>query len=117
MTSQRPNWYHQLFCAVKFPTDGSFYREKVVVHLKDGVFFPSSALRHSWELDHILNNVLQKPPSISSPGDDMGFSPTIPPILTVYTDGGPDHNPCHGSVQIALISLFLRLNLDMLIAM
>ena len=83
--SQRPNWYHQSLCAVKFQTHlmVHFFRGKVVVHLKDGVFFPSSALRHSWELDHILKNVLQAPSSISSPRDDTGFSPTIPPILAV----------------------------------
>ena len=93
----------------------SFYWGKAVVLLKDGVFSPSSVLRHSWELDYILNSVLQTP--ASKDDSDSSSTPLIPPIVAVYTDGRPDHNPCYGLVQLALICLFLKLKLGMLIAM
>ena len=32
------------------------------------------------------------------------------------SDGGPDHKLSYGSVQVALLALFIRLNLDVLIA-
>ena len=105
-----------LCCKIPASSDDSFYRGKVVVHVKDGVFSPSSALRHSWELDHILSSVLQTA-SASKDDSESSSTPFIPPIVAIYSDGGPDHNPCHGSVQLALICLFFKLNLDMLIAM
>ena len=37
-------------------------------------------------------------------------------ILLLLSDGGPDHRLSYGSVQVALLALFLRLNLDMLVA-
>ncbi|RIA99900.1 hypothetical protein C2G38_2236715 [Gigaspora rosea] len=40
----------------------------------------------------------------------------VPPILCLYTDGGPDHRCNYGSVQIALISLFLCGDFDLLAA-
>ena len=40
----------------------------------------------------------------------------VPPVLGLYTDGGLDHNPTHSSVQLALITVFRKLNLDSLIA-
>ena len=40
----------------------------------------------------------------------------MPPILCLYTDGGPDHRCNYGSVQIALICLFLCGDFDLLIA-
>ncbi|GBC24570.2 hypothetical protein GLOIN_2v1769008 [Rhizophagus irregularis DAOM 181602=DAOM 197198] len=43
--------------------------------------------------------------------------PNIPPILCLYTDGGPDHQITFGSVQISLLCLFLRGNFDILIAL
>ena len=39
------------------------------------------------------------------------------PILLLYTDGGPDHNNTFASNQLALLALFLQLDLDMLVAM
>ena len=47
---------------------------------------------------------------------ESSSTPLIPPIVAINSDGGPDHNLCHGSVQLALICLFLKLKLDMLIA-
>ncbi|CAB4424692.1 unnamed protein product [Rhizophagus irregularis] len=46
----------------------------------------------------------------------MYTSQASPPILCLYTDGGSDHRCTYGSIQIALISLFLSGNYDMLIA-
>ena len=46
---------------------------------------------------------------LSSQSDDN-------PILLLYTDGGPDHRLTYASVQIALISLFFKRNLDFLCA-
>ena len=40
----------------------------------------------------------------------------LPLILSLYTDGGSDHRCTFGSVQIALICLFLAGDFDMLIA-
>ncbi|RGB22464.1 hypothetical protein C1646_776055 [Rhizophagus diaphanus] len=51
-------------------------------------------------------------------GEDVPVSTgqPLPPILSFYTDGGPDHRCTFGSVQIALICLFLADDFDMLIA-
>ena len=38
------------------------------------------------------------------------------PYLFLYTDGGPDHRVTYVCVQLALIALFLKLDLDLLIA-
>ena len=35
----------------------------------------------------------------------------------IYSDGGPDHRVTYVSVQLALISLFFALDLDLLIAL
>ena len=37
-------------------------------------------------------------------------------VLLVLSDGGPDHRLSYGSVQVSLLALLFRLNLDMLIA-
>ena len=37
-------------------------------------------------------------------------------ILCVYTDGGPDHRTTYVSVKLSLIALFLKFDLDYLIA-
>ena len=41
---------------------------------------------------------------------------TLDKILLLYSDGGPDHRVTYGSVQVALICLFLSLDVDMLVA-
>ena len=38
------------------------------------------------------------------------------PYLFLYTDGGPDHRVTYVRVQMALIALYLKLDLDMLVA-
>ena len=80
----------------------SFYDGKVYVCYKDTVYQPSSALRHSTEFFNLISRQHRNQP--------------IPPILSLYTDGGPDHRCTFGSVQIALICLFLAGDFDMLIA-
>ena len=80
----------------------SFYRGKVYVHVKDSILSPSSPLVHCCELVDIL-------PASSSGGN-------VPPILAIYTDGGPDHRLTYGSVQLSLLGVFKRYDLDLLVA-
>jgi hypothetical protein len=77
----------------------SFYNGQVYVSFKNTVFQPSSAIRHSTEF---YKTLLQQ------------YNENPPEILLLYTDGGPDHRNTFGSVQIALICLFLRGNFDFL---
>ncbi|GBB89851.1 hypothetical protein RclHR1_01670002 [Rhizophagus clarus] len=90
---------------ISIPNDisGSFYDGQVFVSYKDTIFEPSSAIRHSAEFLNALN--IQYEHQI------------FPPILCLYTDGGPDHRCTYGSVQIALICLFFRGNFDFLVAL
>ena len=78
--------------------DDSWYSGKVLVGLEDATFEPSSSEKHMAELHSSL--VLQ--------GLD------IKPILFLYTYGGPDHRLTYLSVQMSLISLLLKLDLDFL---
>ena len=75
----------------------SWYRGQVFVGYKDAAFEPSSPQRHATELSKIL---------ISN--DDLHKN-----VLLLYSDGGPDHRL---TVQISLIALFLKLDLDFLCA-
>ena len=68
--------------------------------LKDAAFEQSSPIRHMVELCEILKK------------SDVPFAP----ILFLYTDGGPNHRLTYISVQISLICLFLKLDLDYLCA-
>ena len=78
---------------------GSWYRGSVCFALKEGAFEPSSPARHTTELGSCLQQLDR-----------------IMPVLVLYTDGGPDHRLTYLSVQIALIGLFRKLNLDYLCA-
>ncbi len=60
---------------------------------KDTVFEPNSAIRHCTEFFNTLTDY---------------FLGKTPPILCLYTDGGPDHRTTYGSVQATLICLFLE---------
>ena len=84
---------------------GSFYRGKVVVTCKDKVTQPSSALRHATELTLIVTT------NCSTDGLSSDK-----PVLVLVTDGGPDHRLTFASVKIALLLLFISLDLDMLVA-
>ena len=82
----------------------SFYQGRAYVCLKDKVTQPSSPLRHSTELASLL---------LKHYSDDGLVS--TKPVLVVVSDGGPDHRITYASVQVALICLFISLNLDMLV--
>ncbi|XP_019864157.1 PREDICTED: uncharacterized protein LOC109593572, partial [Amphimedon queenslandica] len=87
---------------IKIPDEicGSWYDGKVYVGLKDSVFEPSSPIRHMTELyQTILKTETHKKP-----------------ILFIYSDGGPDHRLTYISVQLSLICLFIKLDLDYLCA-
>ena len=71
------------------------------VGLKNTHFEPSSPFRHLCELVHIIGL------------DPTSFSK---PILFLYSDGGPDHRLTYISVQLSLICLFLKLDLDYICA-
>ena len=79
------------------PRGGSFYRGTAHVCLKDAIFQPSTAERHAVELISLLN--------------DVG---SLPPVMFVMTDGGPDHNCRHLSVQMSWLGFFLLTGMDML---
>ena len=64
---------------------------------------PFSAIRNAKE---IANALIVK----------CGERDNVPPMLPVYTDGGPKHRSNFLSVQIAMIALQLFLDLDILIA-
>ena len=78
---------------------GSWYRGQVHVLLKDTVFELSSPFRHACE----LYNVLQS-------------SSVSKSVLFIYADGGPDHRLTYVSVQLSLICLFPKVDLNFLCA-
>ena len=78
-----------LFINIPNDISESFYDGKVYACFKDAVFQPSSALRHSTEFFNLMSR--QYP------------TQSLPSILSLYTDGGPDHRCTFGSVQVALI--------------
>ena len=80
----------------------SFFRGATFVTNKDKVTQPSSALRHSAEMKSL----------ICLNYDGMVASK---PVLVIVSDGGPDHRVTFGSVQVASLSLFCSLDLDMLV--
>ena len=79
-------------------TELSFYRGTAHVCLKDSIFQPSHTERHAVELVQLLRGLPQ---------------PT--PILFVVTDGGPDHNCRHISVQLSWLAVMLEIGMDMLV--
>ena len=89
-----------LIVAIPEDIHGSWYDGQVVVTFKDSVFEASSPVRHATELCGLLTSTF----------DD------IPPVLFLYTDGGPDHRLVYVSVQLSLIALFLKLDLDFMCA-
>lgn len=88
-----------MFCDIPISIEESFYRGKVHVGLKDPIFQQSSPMRHNSELHNLLVNSEQQNP-----------------FLLIYTDGGPDHRVNYLRVQLSLISLFVSLDLDLLVA-
>ena len=76
----------------------SFYKGQAHVCLKDAIFQPSHAERHAVEFGQLLAGC-----------------PTPYPALFVMTDGGPDHNCRHLSVQMSWLGFFILSGLDMLV--
>lgn len=83
----------------------SFYNGKIYVTTKDRVFMPSSPNRHGAETLRLLRD------HYSSDGISLDKK-----ILLIYSDGGPDHRVTYGSVQVAMICMFLQLDVDFLAA-
>lgn len=73
----------------------SWHSGRVYVSLKDAVFQPSSPIRYMAKLDHILSNLDEERK-----------------MLLLHSDGSPDHWVTYLSVQVALIALFLKHNLN-----
>ena len=65
-----------LLCDLPEKATGSFFTGQVYVGIKDSIFEPSDPLRHVLELLSVLWNEEE----------------TFFPYLTVFTDGGGDHN-------------------------
>ena len=78
---------------------GSWYDGNVHVLYKDGIFEPSSPIRHASEFASLLES-----------------KSVTHPVLFLYSDGGPDHRVTYTSVKLAFIALYLELNLDYLCA-
>ena len=68
------------------------------IGLKEGVFEPSSSHRYMTELHQILRECSDKS------------------MLFIYSDRDPDHRLTYLSVQLSLIALYLKLDLDFLCA-
>ena len=78
--------------------DSSWYTGRVFVGLNEAIFEPSSPSQPIAELCEI---VLPKNLEVN-------------PIMFIYKDVGPDHRLTYLKVQLSLISLFLKLDLDSL---
>ena len=83
--------------------EDSWYHGIPNIYLKLHATEPSTAVRNAKEIADII---------IDHYG---GKKELVPPILGIYTDGGPEHSLNFLSVQIAYIALQWFLDLDMLI--
>lgn len=82
----------------------SFFRGNAFVTNKDKVTQPSSALRHSTELTHLIRTNFS----------DDGVT-SKQPVAVVISDGGPDHRVTFGSVQVSALAMFRALDLDIVV--
>jgi hypothetical protein len=80
-----------------------FFLGRVFVGLKESIFEPSSPMRHICELYSVIH-------------DESTIGPSLKPVVFIYSDGGPDHRLTYVSVQLSLVCLFLKLDLDYLCA-
>lgn len=88
-----------MICNIPCTIEELFYKEQVYVGLKDLNFQVSNPLQHMAELYKILK-----------------YQNKNKPYLFLYTDGGSDYRIIYIHVQMALIALYLKLDLDLLIA-
>ena len=72
--------------------DGSWYRGTLYVGVKVTALQSSTALRNAMEISDCL--ILK-----------YGSKEAVPPVLIVYSDGGPEHRTTFLSVKIAMIAL------------
>ena len=87
-----------LLCDLPEKATESFFTGQVYVRIKDSIFEPSDPLRHVVELLFVLWNEQE----------------TFFPYLTIFTDGGGDHNIKYLYVQCILLALFKIGNFDIL---
>ena len=85
-----------LVCDISEDPHESFYAEQIHVSVKDSVFDGSDPIRHTSELLHILQQAENKQ------------------FLSIFTDGGGDHNITYLFVQCCLLALFKIGNFDVL---
>ena len=88
---------------LKIPLD-TFFRRHAFVTSKDKVSQPSNTLRHSTEITSLICTHYSEDGLTSNQ-----------PIAIIVSDGGPDHRVTFGSVQVAAVTLFRALDLDMLV--
>ncbi|GBC30347.1 uncharacterized protein LOC109593572 [Rhizophagus irregularis DAOM 181602=DAOM 197198] len=86
-----------MYAEISKSINKSFYRSTVYVDLKDSIFKPLSAMKHATKFYDIINK-------------------TNKPYFFLYTNGGPNHQVKYIKTQLSLISLFLSLDLDYLVA-
>ena len=94
-----------MFTEIPDTITSSFFSGTPNVTLKDSVFEKSSPIRHATELYHQVCKMNDCETEL------------FKEILLVVTDSGGDHNVSHASVQVALICIFLHLDLDIPVAM
>ena len=82
----------------------SWYRGMLNIYLKLHTMEPWTAVHNAKEIPDIIIDRCS------------GKKELVPPILGIYTDGGPEHQSNFVSVQIAYIALQQFLDLDMLVA-
>ena len=87
-----------LICDIPESPSESFYRGQIYVGIKDSVFQPSDPLRHIVELLKVIREGIEE----------------LPPFLTLFTDGGGDHNITFLFVQCMLLALFTIGDFDIL---
>ena len=87
-----------LLCDLPEKATGSFFTGQVYFGIKGSVFEPSNPLRHVVELLSVLRKEEE----------------TFFPYLTIFTDGGGDHNIKYLYVQCVLLALFKIGNFDIL---
>ena len=95
-----------LNCNIPSNHTDSFFSGKAHVITKDKVFQASNPFRHAAELYEILCEYHLN--------DDLQLDR---PVLAFLTDRGPDHRPTFETVKVALVALFISLNIDMLVAL
>ena len=87
-----------LNCQIPDSPNSSFYTDQIFVGIKDSVFEGSDPVRHTIELLDVLRS------------EHSDF----PSYLSIFTDGGADHNITFLYTQCALLALFMIGNFDVL---